>query len=99
VITYDHRVESVDRDDPELLSEQVAEIIRRQIESGELGPRRKLPTQQAMVDLYDVSRGTVLRACEILTGEGLIRFVAGRGLYTVDAPAIAAWKKERAKRK
>lgn len=89
----------MDRGSPELYSEQVAEILRRQIESGELPPRHKLPTQQAMVDQFDVSRGTVLKACEILTDEGLVRFIPGRGLFTADPEKIAAWKKERAKRK
>jgi GntR family transcriptional regulator len=75
---------TVDPDSPDLLFEQVAEILRGQIASGELPPRRKLPTQEDLADQLKVSRGTVLRATRVFTDEGLIRFVPGRGLFTVD---------------
>ena len=90
---------SVDPDSPDLLFEQVAEILRGQIERGELPPRRKLPTQEDLADQLDVSRGTVLRATKVLTNEGLVRFVPGRGLFTADASVIDAWKRARSKKR
>ena len=90
---------SIDRDSPDLLFEQVADLLRRQIASGELPPRRKLATQEELADQLQVSRGTVLRATKVLTDEGLLRFVPGRGLFTADAPAIERFKRSRAKKR
>jgi DNA-binding GntR family transcriptional regulator len=86
---------SIDRGAPEELHLQLAEILRAQIESGELPPRSKLPPQLDMVQQYGISRGTVARATGLLADEGLVRWVKGRGLYTAEPDAIAAWKRER----
>lgn len=89
---------TVDPDSPDLLFEQVAEILRGQIASGELPPRKKLPTQEGLADELGISRGTVLKATNLLTHEGLIRFVPGRGLFTADADVIDRWKRSRGRK-
>jgi GntR family transcriptional regulator len=76
---------------PEPMFEQLADHLRGLIEAGNLGPRTKLEPQLEMADHYGVSRGTVARATEILTDEGLIRWVKGKGLYTAEADVIDAW--------
>ncbi len=48
-----------------------------------------------MVQRYGVSRGTMARATDLLTDQGLVRWVKGRGLWTAEPEVIAAWKKKR----
>jgi GntR family transcriptional regulator len=90
---------TVDPDSPDLLFEQLAEIIRQQILDGTLPPRRKAPTQEELSETYGVSRGTVLRATNVLTDEGLLRWVKGRGLFTADDDVVARFKRSRAKKR
>ena len=86
---------TVDPESPDPLFEQLAEIYRVRIETGDLPPRRKLLTQDAIAERYHVSRGTVLRATRLLVGEGLIRFVPGKGLFVCDADVIEPWIRAR----
>jgi DNA-binding GntR family transcriptional regulator len=90
---------TIDRGAPEELHAQLAEILRAQIESGELPPRTKLEPQLDMAARYGVSRGTVARATDLLAEEGLVRWVKGRGLFTGEPDVIDAWRKERAKQR
>ena len=89
---------TIDPGSPDLLFEQLAELIRQQLVDGTLPPRRKIPTQEQLADTYGVSRGTVLRATAILTEEGLLRFVPGRGLFTADADVIERLKRAKKRR-
>jgi len=86
-------------DDPDPLFEQLAELLREQIATGKLRPRQKLMTQEQMADHYAVSRGTILRATNALTEEGLIRWSKGKGLFTADADVIERWKRARSKKR
>jgi GntR family transcriptional regulator len=61
--------------------EQLASILRGQIESGELAPRRPLPSIRTLQQQYGVSDGTVKHALRLLKDEGLVRTVTGRGIY------------------
>jgi DNA-binding GntR family transcriptional regulator len=65
------------------LYQQLANILREQIESGEIPPRRPVPSKKTLVQTYDVAPGTVERALAILKSEGLLKTVMGRGLYVV----------------
>jgi len=89
---------TIDKTAPEELYVQLADILMNQIESGELPPRTKLPPQLEMVDTYDLSRGTVARATEVLTEAGLVHFVKGKGQYVSNPDVIAAWRKQRKKK-
>jgi DNA-binding GntR family transcriptional regulator len=51
---------------------QLAAILRAQIERGELSPGMPLPSAPHLMATYEVSRGTVRKALEILRNEGLI---------------------------
>jgi GntR family transcriptional regulator len=73
----------IDRWDPEPLYAQVAEILRGQIERGELAPRQPLPSESYLMGQYGVSRGTSRRAIAILREQGLVRTVPQRGTYVV----------------
>lgn len=63
---------------------QIAENLRRQIESGELGPGDQLPTELELRELYDSSRNTVRDAVKWLTTRGLVESRPGQGTFVVD---------------
>ncbi len=60
---------------------QLADIVRARIESGELAPRRPVPSKRSLMQEYSVAGGTVDKAIAILRDEGLVRTVIGRGIY------------------
>ncbi len=62
---------------------QLAAILRGQIERGEIPPRRPLPSINRLAQEYEVARGTVEKAIQVLRDEGLVRTVLGRGVYVV----------------
>ena len=61
--------------------EQLAEILRAQIASGELQPERALPSGKTLVQRYGVARGTVDKAIAVLKAEGLVYVLHGKGVY------------------
>ena len=60
---------------------QLADILRARIESGELAPRRPVPSKRSLMQEYGVAGGTIDKAIAILRDEGLVRTVIGRGIY------------------
>ena len=62
---------------------QLAAILRAQIESGELVPRRPVPSERTLTQRYGVAGGTVKKAIQVLRDEGLVHTVIGRGVYVV----------------
>lgn len=60
---------------------QLADILRGMITSGELAPRRPIPSIRTLMQRYEVSDGTVKKAVQVLRDEGLVRTVPGRGVY------------------
>jgi DNA-binding LacI/PurR family transcriptional regulator len=69
-------------------SRQVYEALRSPIESGELLPGAKLPTELQLMRHFAVSRTTVSRALRDLELQGYIQRRRGSGTY-VKKPAIA----------
>jgi GntR family transcriptional regulator len=63
---------------------QLADILRARIESGELAPRRPVPSKRTLMQDYSVAGGTIDKAIGILRGEGLVRTVTGRGIYVTE---------------
>jgi GntR family transcriptional regulator len=66
---------------------QLAAILRAQIESGELPPGRALPSIRTLSQEHELSDGSVKKALGILRAEGLVRGVAGRGVFVVPRDA------------
>lgn len=64
---------------------QLADILRGQIERGELQPRRPVPSKRTLMQTYGVAAGTIDKALGVLRAEGLVKTVMGRGIY-VTAP-------------
>lgn len=62
---------------------QLADILRGRILSGDLQPRRPVPSKRTLMQDYGVAGGTIDKAIGILRREGLVRTVAGRGIYVV----------------
>lgn len=64
----------------------VADQIRRRIESGEYPADRPLPAERVLGEAFDVHRATLRRAIARLETEGLIRRVPGDRPYPSPAP-------------
>lgn len=71
----------LDPDAPEPLHEQIAASLRQRIASGELSGR--LPGLADLAESYGVSKPTVQKAQDVLKKAGLVRGVAGRGVFVV----------------
>jgi DNA-binding GntR family transcriptional regulator len=69
----------LDHDLPVPLHEQLAEIIRAKIKSGEYNGR--LPSARHLAQEHDVSHRTSEHALQTLKGEGLIVSVVGKGYF------------------
>lgn len=61
--------------------EQLAAILREQIERGELAPERALPSGKTLVQRYGVARGTVDKAIALLKDQGYVYVLRGKGVY------------------
>jgi GntR family transcriptional regulator len=60
---------------------QIAEDLRRQIESGELAEDRQLPAESELMDAYKSSRNTVRGAIKSLVSLGLVKTRPGQGTF------------------
>jgi GntR family transcriptional regulator len=74
-------MDELDRDNPRLLHEQLADILRAQIKCGEL--TGKLPTEKELAQQYKTSRETVAEALKALKAENLVASVRGRGTFVI----------------
>ena len=71
---------SLDREDvPKYL--QLASIVREQIKSGELQPRRAAPSELYLSQRYDIARDTVRKAMALLREQGYVYVVRGLGTF------------------
>jgi len=60
---------------------RVADAIAGQIQSGELQPGGKLPSEQAIAEQYQVAYSTARRAMRELRDRGLIESIWGKGTF------------------
>jgi GntR family transcriptional regulator len=61
--------------------QQIAEDLRKQIESGTLARGSQLPTELALREQYDASRNTVRDAIKRLIAQGLVETRPGQGTF------------------
>lgn len=73
----------LDRRDAQPLYEQLADDLRRRIETGEIPPRTAIPSKRVLTEDYGISGKTIDAATAILKEEDLIRLSPGRGLFVV----------------
>lgn len=60
---------------------RIAEDLRRQIESGRLGPGSQLPTELELRERYEASRNTIRDAVKSLISRGLVETRPGQGTF------------------
>lgn len=60
---------------------QIAEILRRRIDSGKYPPDTRIPTESEIIEEFEVARTTARRAVSVLREHGLIYTVPQRGSY------------------
>ena len=72
---------TVDHEGKTPLYQQIAAILRGQIERGEITGR--LPSETTLSQQYGISRGTARKAAGILISEGWARVSRGRGTFVV----------------
>ncbi|MFI2712301.1 GntR family transcriptional regulator [Micromonospora sp. NPDC018662] len=65
---------------------QVADLVAKRIEDGELQPRRPIPSESHLQQEYGVARGTVRQAVRLLRARGLVVTIPQRGTYVADRP-------------
>jgi len=65
--------------------QQVAAILREQILSGQIPPRRPIPSIATLQQTYGIARGTVRKAIALLSDEGLVVVRPGWGTFVVAA--------------
>ncbi len=66
------------------LHRQLYLVLRDQIDRGALAPGDGLPSEEALGELYEVSRITVRRALQDLSDQGYIVRQPGRGTFVAD---------------
>lgn len=74
----------------ERLSDRLAATLRQQLDSGELAPEQRLPTEQALAAQYGVSRTVVREAVSRLRAAGRLVARQGSGVYVAPAGAARA---------
>lgn len=69
------------RDAPQPPYEQLAAIIRGQVERGDLTPGDRIPPLLELAATYGVAASTVRKAVNVLKAEGLITGRPGWGMF------------------
>lgn len=68
--------------------QQIADELRRAIESGEFAPGSALPSEAQLMEHFGVARMTVRQALQVLKAEGLVVAEHGRGVFVRQRPPV-----------
>lgn len=71
-----------------LLSEYVAEKIKGMVISGTFISGQKIPNEMEMVELLNVSRGTIREAIKILVSQNVLEIQRGKGTFVTAMPGL-----------
>lgn len=74
---------TVDHEGGQPLYIQLADILRDAIKRGDYQPGRLIPSETRLSQENGINRLTVRKAVHLLTEEGLVKSVPGRGVYVV----------------
>lgn len=77
---------TIDHAGDEYVYVQLADILRGQIERGELPPGRMVPSARSLSEQYGIAIGSVKRAIRLLQDEGLVHTKIGRGIFVTRRP-------------
>jgi GntR family transcriptional regulator len=69
-------------------SRQIAAALRAAIESGEIRPGAKLPSERELAATHDVARNTAREAIRQLAESGLVTAQHGRGVFVRNKPRL-----------
>ncbi|MCZ7563442.1 MAG: FadR family transcriptional regulator [Burkholderiales bacterium] len=83
-------IREVDR--PGRLSDQLVAALRARIESAELAPGARLPTEQALGERFAVSRAVVREAIARLKADGYVETRQGAGALVAARPGLASFR-------
>jgi GntR family transcriptional regulator len=80
-----YRRDMIDPEGPAPVYQQLAALLREQIERGDLPPNRAIPSVARLQQEHGLARGTVLHAVRTLVEEGIVYVVPGRGTFVKPA--------------
>jgi DNA-binding transcriptional regulator YhcF (GntR family) len=66
---------------PSRKADQIVQVLRGEILSGQRAPGSQLPTYDALIEQFSVTRPTVARVLKALRNEGLITVSGSRGVF------------------
>lgn len=66
---------------PSRKAEKIVQVLRGEILSGQRAPGEKLPTYDALIEQFRVTRPTVSRVLQALRKEGLVKVIGTRGVF------------------
>ena len=75
---------TVDHEGKTPVYQQIAAILRGEIERGTYAPGRPIPSETQLVQRFEVARLTARKAVRVLADEGLVEVVPGRGVYVAE---------------
>ncbi|MGH3344984.1 MAG: GntR family transcriptional regulator [Carbonactinosporaceae bacterium] len=74
----------IDPDSPRPVYVQVANHVQGLVETGNLRPGARLPSERDLAAEYGVALGTIRRATRELSERGLVVSVQGKGTYVIE---------------
>jgi GntR family transcriptional repressor for pyruvate dehydrogenase complex len=77
---------------PRGLADQLVHSLQAQIESGELAPGARLPTEHALGERFGVSRAVVREAIARLRADGYVETRQGAGAFVAGEPGRASFR-------
>lgn len=78
----------LEKEEGALLYAQVSDLVREKIYAKEWGVGEPIPSEHDLMDMLDLSRGTVQKGIQALVDEGLLTRQQGRGTF-VTQPLMA----------
>ncbi len=66
--------------------EEIAESLRSRIAAGEFPPGSIVPSGRDLAEQWQVSRATVVKAMDVLRGDGVVEAKQGAGFIVVETP-------------
>jgi Transcriptional regulators len=78
----------IDRSAPGGLTQQLVRRLTESIQSGELHPGDRMPSENRLVEAHGVSRTVVREAMSRLNAQGLVEIQQGRGSFVLASPSI-----------
>jgi GntR family transcriptional repressor for pyruvate dehydrogenase complex len=77
---------------PARLADQLVDALRARIDSGEIAPGERLPTEQILGERFGVSRAVVREAIAHLKSDGYVETRQGAGAFVAARPGLASFR-------